>query len=120
MQTWHTREDTFRAALATQTDAIHAEPVAAWFGEGWRASANGQHYYLGGPGESGGAVNAHYGRDPIIKIYTTITDRYAPLHQTVIAGTAGEAIHALDGILGHQSGVDVSMAAVCPISCFAS
>ena len=108
MQTWHMREDTFRAALGSLTDAIHAEPVAAWFGEGWRASADGQHFYLGGPGESGGTVNAHYGRDPIVKIYTTITDRYAPLHQTVIAGTAGEAIHALDGILGHESGVEVS------------
>ena len=108
MQAWHMREDTFRAALGSLTDAIHAEPVAAWFGEGWRASADGQHFYLGGPGESGGTVNAHYGRDPIVKIYTTITDRYAPLHQTVIAGTAGEAIHALDGILGHESGVEVS------------
>jgi len=108
MQTWHMREDTFKAALATLTDAIHAEPIAAWFGEGWRASADGQHFYLGGPGESGGTVNAHYGRDPIVKIYTTITDRYAPLHQTVIAGTAGEAIHALDGILGHQSSIDVA------------
>jgi TnpA family transposase len=108
MQTWHMREDTFRAALGALTDAIHAEPMAAWFGEGWRASADGQHFYLGGPGESGGTVNAHYGRDPIIKIYTTITDRYAPLHQTVIAGTAGEAIHALDGILGHESSAEIS------------
>lgn len=108
MQTWHMREDTFRAALGCLTDAIHAEPIAAWFGEGWRASADGQHFYLGGPGESGGTVNAHYGRDPIVKIYTTITDRYAPLHQTVIAGTAGEAIHALDGILGHESGATIA------------
>lgn len=108
MQTWHMREDTFRAALACLTDAIHAEPMAAWFGEGWRASADGQHFYLGGPGEGGGTVNAHYGRDPIVKIYTTITDRYAPLHQTVIAGTAGEAIHALDGILGHESAATIS------------
>lgn len=107
MLTWHMREETFRAALACLTDAIHAEPLSAWFGEGWRASADGQAFYLGGPGESGGAVNAHYGRDPIVKIYTTITDRYAPLHQTVIAGTAGEAIHALDGILGHESGVGI-------------
>jgi TnpA family transposase len=108
MQTWHMREETFRAALACLTDAIHAEPMSAWFGEGGRASADGQAFYLGGPGEAGGKVNAHYGRDPIVKIYTTITDRYAPLHQTVIAGTAGEAIHALDGILGHDSEVDVS------------
>lgn len=108
MQTWHMREETFRAALGCLTDAIHAEPMAAWFGEGWRASADGQAYYLGGAGEAGGLVNAHYGRDPIVKIYTTITDRYAPLHQTVIAGTAGEAIHALDGILGHESSANLS------------
>src|SRR3546814_17422050 len=43
MQTWHMREDTFRAALGCLTDAIHAEPIAAWFGDGWRASADGQH-----------------------------------------------------------------------------
>ncbi|MEG3178622.1 Tn3 family transposase [Sphingomonas sp. RB3P16] len=108
MQTWHMREETFRAALACLTDAIHAEPIAAWFGQGHRASADGQAFYLGGPGEAGGAVNAHYGPDPVVKIYTTITDRYAPLHQTVIAGTAGEAIHALDGILGHDSNADLT------------
>jgi TnpA family transposase len=108
MQTWHMREETFRAALGCLTDAIHAEPVSSWFGEGFRASADGQAFYLGGAGEAGGQMNAHYGRDPIVKIYTTITDRYAPLHQTVIAGTAGEAIHALDGILGHESSIEVS------------
>lgn len=108
MQTWHMREETFRAALACLTDAIHAEPISAWFGAGHRASADGQAFYLGGAGEAGGAVNAHYGRDPVVKIYTTITDRYAPLHQTVIAGTAGEAIHALDGILGHDSNANLT------------
>lgn len=107
-QTWHMREETFEAALACLTDAIHAQPLSSWFGEGWRASADGQAFHLGGAGEAGGQVNAHYGRDPVVKIYTTITDRYAPLHQTVIAGTAGEAIHALDGILGHESSVTVS------------
>lgn len=29
MQTWHMREETFRAALACLTDAIHAEPLSA-------------------------------------------------------------------------------------------
>ena len=75
---------------------------------GSQRAADGQAFYLGGPGEAGGVVNAHYGRDPVVKIYTTVTDRYAPLHQTVIAGTAGEAIHALDGILGHDSDVDLT------------
>ncbi len=108
MQTWHMREETFRAALGCLTDAIHAEPMSAWFGEDWRASADGQAFALGGRGEAGGRVNAHYGRDPIVKIYTTITGRYAPAHQTVMAGTAGEAIHALDGIYGHAGGANLS------------
>jgi TnpA family transposase len=92
--------------LACLTDAIHAEPVAAWFGPGHRASADGQATSVAP--EAGGTINAHYGRDPLVKIYTTITDRYAPLHQTVIAGTAGEAIHALDGILGHDSAAELT------------
>ena len=108
MQTWHMRDETFRAALGNLTDAIHAEPISTWLGEGWRASADGQAFNLGGPGTVLGSVNAHYGRDPIVKIYTTITDRYAPLHQTVIAGTASEAVHTLDGILGHDAHVDIS------------
>ena len=107
MQTWHMREETFRAALGCLTDAINAEPLAKYFGGGVRASADGQAFNLGGPGEAGGQVNAHYGRDPIVKIYTTIADRYAPLHQTVIAGTAGEAVHTLDGLLGHDSSVAI-------------
>lgn len=102
------REETFRAALACLIDAIHVESIAAWFGRGHRVSADAQAFYLGGPGDAGGAVNAHYGRDPVVKIYTTITDRYAPLHQTVIAGTAGQAIPALDGILGHDSNDDLT------------
>src|SRR3546814_4455021 len=94
MQTWHMREETFRAPLACLTDAIHAEPIAAWFGQGHWAFADRQAFYLGGPGEAGGAVNAHSVRDPVVKIYTTITDRYVPLHQPVIDGTARAAIYA--------------------------
>src|SRR3546814_4181930 len=72
MQTWHMREETFRAALACLSDAIHAEPIAAWLGQGHRASADGPAIYLGGPGEAGAAVNPPYGRDPVVKIYTKI------------------------------------------------
>src|SRR3546814_19087075 len=37
---------------------------------------------------------------------STRTDTLFP-YTTVIAGTAGEAIHALDGILGHESGATI-------------
>ncbi len=104
---WHMRDDTYRAALARVVETLHREPAAAWFGTGQVSSSDGQHFYLGGEGEIGGAVNAHYGRDPIIKLYTHITDRYAPFHVKVITGTSGEAIHVLDGIVNHDSAIDI-------------
>jgi Resolvase, N terminal domain/Tn3 transposase DDE domain len=47
------------------------------------------------------------GRDPIIKLYTHISDRYAPFHVKVITGTSGEAIHVLDGLVNHDSAIDI-------------
>ena len=38
-------------------------------------------------------------------IYTHLSDRYAPFHTKVIAATASEALHVLDGLLYHQSDV---------------
>jgi TnpA family transposase len=104
---WHMREETYRAALARITEALHREPAAAWFGNGQVSSSDGQHFYLDGEGGTSGKVNAHYGRDPIVKLYTHISDRYAPFHVKVITGTAGEAIHVLDGLVSHDSAIDI-------------
>jgi hypothetical protein len=104
---WHMREETYHGALARVVEALHREPTAAWFGTGQVSSSDGQHFYLGGEGETGGTVNARYGRDPIIKLYTHISDRYAPFHVKVITGTSGEAIHVLDGLVNHDSAIDI-------------
>jgi TnpA family transposase len=105
--TWHTREETYRTGLARLVEAQHREPMARWFGGGIGATSDGQHFHLGGAGEAAGEVNAHYGRDPAVKLYTHISDRYAPFHVTVIAATAGEAAHVLDGLLHHDSALDI-------------
>ena len=86
---------------------MHREPAATWFGIGQVSSSDGQHFYLGGEGETGGPEDAHYGRDPVIKLYTHISDRYAPFHVKVITGTSGEAIHVLDGLVNHDSTIDI-------------
>ena len=101
------REETYRAALARIVEALHRESAAAWFGTGQVSSSDGQHFYLGGEGETGGIVNARYRRDPIIKLYTHISDRYAPFHVKVITSTSGEAIHVLDGLVNHDSAIDI-------------
>ena len=38
-----------------------------------------------------GAINAKYGTDPGQKIYTHVSDQYAPFHSQLISATAAEA-----------------------------
>ncbi len=58
-----------------------------------------------------GTANARYGRDPAVLLYTHVSDRYAPFHTKVIAATASEAIHVLDGLLHHGGEVATSRSA---------
>jgi TnpA family transposase len=104
---WYMREETYRTALARIVEAQHNEAVAAAFGTGHMSTSDGQHFYLGGEGEAAGEVNAHYGRDAIVKLYTHISDRYAPFHVKVITGTSSEALHVLDGLVNHDSAIEI-------------
>lgn len=105
---WHFREDTFSLALAKLIDAQHNDPFAAVFGSPTISSSDGQHIYLGAAAENAGEVNAHYGRDPIIKLYTAISGRYAPYHTRVMAATASEALHVLDALLETPTGQSIT------------
>jgi TnpA family transposase len=61
---------------------------------------------LGGSfGREASSIDAHYGDEPGVKFYTHLSDRYAPFHTKVIAATASEAAHVLDGLIYHQSEV---------------
>jgi TnpA family transposase len=102
--TWHLREETLALALARLVEAQGAAPLAGTFGDGTTASSDGQHFFLGGPGAAAGSVNPHRGREPAVSLYTHVNDRYAPFHVKVIAATAGEAAHVLDGLLATAAG----------------
>jgi TnpA family transposase len=58
---------------------------------------------VGGRGEHTGQVNLRYGTEPGVTFYTHISDQYAPFHTKVIASTARDATHVLDGLLYHES-----------------
>jgi hypothetical protein len=104
---WHFREETFALALARLVDAQHTAPFSAVFGSQTVSSSDGQHIHLGDAGERAGGINSHYGNDPIIKLYTHITGRYAPFHVKIIAATASEAAHVLDALLETEAGLEV-------------
>jgi len=104
---WHVRDETYHAALACLSDAIHAQPLTKVWGDGGTASSDGQFFRAGGHGEARADHNAKYGSEPGVKFYTHVSDRYAPFHSKVIAANASEAAHVLDGLMHHESSIDI-------------
>ena len=104
---WHIHEETYAAALARLIDAQRALPLAQVWGDGKTSSSDGQYFRAGGHGEALADVNARHGDEPGVSFYTHISDQFAPYHTKVIAATASEAPHVLDGLLNHLSGLRV-------------
>ncbi len=104
---WHVREETYATALSRIVDAHRALPLAAAWGDGTTSSSDGQFYKAGGRGEAVGDVNARHGNEPGVAFYTHVSDQYGPFHTKVIAATASEAPHVLDGLLYHQTGLAI-------------
>lgn len=105
---WHVRDECYARALAEVIDAQHAHPLASHWGAGSTSSSDAQFFRAGGQGEVGGLVNLHYGQDPGVKFYTHLSDQFGPFHTKVIAATANEAPHVLDGLLYHESSLVIN------------
>ena len=105
---WHIREECYAQGLACLIDAHNRQPLAAHWGSGSTSSSDGQFFRAGGRGEVGGLVNLHYGQEPGVKFYTHLSDQFGPYHTKVIAATANEAPHVLDGLLYHQSSLVIN------------
>jgi TnpA family transposase len=54
-----------------------------------------------------GDINARHGSEPGVAFYTHVSDQFGPFHTKVIAATASEAPHVLDGLLCHQTGLQI-------------
>jgi TnpA family transposase len=104
---WHVRDETYQAALGCLSDAIHAQPFTKVWGDGDTSSSDGQFFRAGGHGQARADYNAKYGSEPGVKFYTHVSDRYAPFYSKVIAANASEAAHVLDGLMHHESSIDI-------------
>ncbi len=104
---WHVRTDTYQRALDIVTDA-HAElPFAKFWGSATSSSSDGQHMPAGAQGEAMNIVNLKYGTQPGMSSYTHVSDQFAPFHTQRIGGTAHEAPYVLDGLLCHNSSLQI-------------
>ena len=97
---WYLRSETYADALARIIDAHHALPFARIWGNVDRTSSDGQFF---ASGRKAGEINAKYGPDPGLKIYSFLSGQYGSFHANVIGATAGEAPFVLDGLVGNAA-----------------
>lgn len=102
-QTWYLRPETFADALGRIVDAHHDLPFARHWGIAAHTSSDGQFFAAN---RGSGMINAKYGPDPGLKIYSFLSGQYGSFHSTVIGATAGEAPFVLDGLLGNPASFD--------------
>ncbi|MFG6449105.1 Tn3 family transposase [Roseateles sp. BYS180W] len=104
---WHVRTETYSKALAELVNFHHKLPFAAHWGDGSTSSSDGQRFKAGGHAESSGFQNPKYGDDPGVLFYTHVSGQYAGYHIKVINGPARDATHVLDGLLYHESDLQI-------------
>jgi hypothetical protein len=102
-QTWYLRPETFADALGRIVDAHHGLPFAQHWGTAEHSSSDGQFFAAN---RGSGLINAKYGPDPGLKIYSFLSGQYGSFHSSVIGATAGEAPFVLDGLLTNPASFD--------------
>jgi TnpA family transposase len=105
---WHIREASYAGALTRLIEAHRALPLARIWGDGTTSSSDGQYFRAGSHGRAIAAINARHGNEPGVAFYTHISDQFGPFYTKVIAATASEAPHVLDGLLYHETGLQVA------------
>jgi TnpA family transposase len=104
---WNIREEAYAGALARLIEAHRALPIARIRGDGSTSSSDGQYFRAGSQGAAIGDINARHGNEPGVAFYTHVSDQFSPFHTKVIAATASEAPHVFDGLLYHQTGLQI-------------
>lgn len=104
---WYVREDNYAKALAEIVGRQRKVPLAARWGPGTTSSSDGQAFPIANKEPAHANTNAKYGRDPVVMIYSHISDPYAPFYTKVIRSTVRDATHVLDGLLNHGADIQI-------------
>ena len=75
---WYVREENCAKALAEIVHKQHQVPLAAHWGTGTTSSSDGQAFPIPSRRPVLAHTNAKYGRDPVVMLYSHLSDRYAP------------------------------------------
>lgn len=103
---WYIRDDTLKRAQAELVNYQHSLDFSQQFGSGTTSSSDGQSFQLERHKSSWLNLNAKYGKEPVITIYTHLSDQYMPFYTQVIHNVR-DASHVLDGLLYHETDLEI-------------
>ena len=104
---WHVHDENYLPALAEIINRHQRLDFTRHWGSGNSSSSDGQFFPTGGTRSSLTSINPHYSKEPGIKLYTHVSDRFDPFFINTISATTGEAPHVIDGLLYHQVDLDL-------------
>lgn len=107
MRSFHARSETYRAAQAAITDAHTRHPHSQIWGNGTKASSDGQFFRASDQAARRGDINLHYGSEPGTKFYSGLSDQYGYYSILPISPTESEAVYVLDGLFDHDTILEI-------------
>lgn len=99
-------EDTLKQAQAELVNFQNQNKFSKNFGSGNTSSSDGQSFKLEKHEASWLNLNAKHGSDPVMTIYTHISDQYMPFYTQIIHNVR-DATHVLDGLLYHDTNLEI-------------
>jgi TnpA family transposase len=102
---WYLNEDTLKRALADVVNAIRALDTTRVWGQGKTSSSDGQRFMF--PRKVLPRTYSTRFGDYALEFYTFVADNYAPFYSLPIECTARDAAFVLDGLLYHESELDI-------------
>jgi|TARA_B100000378_G_scaffold228702_1_gene193201 TnpA family transposase len=96
---WYLSPENYQAALGMIVAAHHDLPFTRHWGAGTSSSSDGQFFRSGRSRSAAADINAKYGGEPGLKIYSHLSDHFASFGSRIMSATAGEAPYVLDGLM---------------------
>jgi TnpA family transposase len=96
---WYLSPENYQNALGMIISSHHELPFARHWGSGTSSSSDGQFFRSGRSGGGAAEVNAKYGNEPGVKIYSHLSDHFASFGSRIMSAMAGEAPYVLDGLV---------------------
>ena len=102
---WRLVEDNQRAALAAVVDGISSLDASSYWGEGRTSASDGQRFAM--PRRVLQQTYSTRFNDFALEFYSFVADNYAPFYSRPIECTDRDAPFVLDGVLYHESDLDL-------------